>query len=221
MQRVATFRADLNLEVNRITEVRLRARSSNSDENSEVLRMVYRPPLPDITIDPLPQTFLTEKVTLTGHFEEARPHPFEVKFRVLSSTGEIRWVGQPEVSRELRTWKAELTLFPGTNTVEAIVSNEGMRARILGETIETDLSVAVASDHQTLESVVADQTNRVALDITVEGPASWPLTAVKVDGENVAFEPGKPPRKRGASGVASCCLKSWSSTNAPSCPSGP
>ncbi len=209
-QRVATFRADLNLEVNRITEVRLRARSSNSDENSEVLRMVYRPPLPDITFAPLPENFFTDKVTLTGGFEPAQAHPFELKFRVISSTGEIRCrVGHvPEVSRaheELRTWKADLTLFPGTNTVEAIVSNEGRGARTLEKRLKL-IYRQLPRITRHLESVVADQTNRVALDITVEGPGwpPWPLTAVKVDGEKGILRAWKTPEKRGgASGVAS------------------
>src|SRR5262249_764596 len=104
--------------------VQVRARSKHSDQDTEERWVVYYPPLPAVAVDPLGgPVSLTQKVTRTGRFESATQDPFDFFFRVASPEAQTMTF-KPEVDLKARTWKVELSLYPGLNTIQALVANK-------------------------------------------------------------------------------------------------
>jgi WD40 repeat protein len=192
--KVAEFAADLGLKPGELVRLRLRAKSKHSDESTAERRVVYRPPLPAVTIDPLAgPDVLAEKVTLTGAFQAATKDAFNLSFRVTSAEGKVKSF-KPEVDLRAGKWKAELSLFPGANTVEAFVGNEWRGERAAGSalTLRYRRPPRITAFPKEVEAV---ETNKVRLTLAVEGPAGRPLTAVTVDEGPVRFEAGQPETK--------------------------
>jgi WD40 repeat protein len=183
-----------NLKPGTIVPVRLRARSKHSDENTSEHWLVFHPPLPTVTIDPLDsQDLLTPKTTLTGTFQAATQDPFDLRFRVTSPEGTTKSF-QPEIDRKTGKWKVELTLFPGGNTLQTIVANRWRGER----TVEGAVQLRYRRPPQITaipQEVEAVETNKVRLALTVEGPMERALTQIKVDQKAVPFVPGKPQTK--------------------------
>jgi WD40 repeat protein len=187
-QRAADIAENLVLKAGEKVLVRLRAKSKFSDLSTAEQWVVFYPPLPAVAMDPLASAdFLVDRVTLTGTVQAATEHKFKVLFRVSSSEGNVK---APEVDLKGGKWKVELTLFPGLNTVETFVANEWRGE----QAVEGALKLRYRRPPQITafpKEVEAVETNKVKLDVTVEGPAGWPLTAVKVDQSPVHFEVGK------------------------------
>jgi hypothetical protein len=189
--RTAEFAADLELKAGEEVSVRLRARSTHSDESTVLRRLVFHPPLPVVAIDPLDSPdVLAAKVALKGTVRAATKDPIRLRFRVTSAEGKEEWF-LPEVEREHGTWKVELTLFPGENSIQAFAGNEWRGERA----VERLLKLRYRRPPRITkfpEEVEAVETNKVKLAMTVEGPAGRPLTAVQVDQRPVRFEAGRP-----------------------------
>jgi WD40 repeat protein len=182
--------ANLKLEAGKPTPVRLRAKSKRSDENVVEHWLIFYPPLPAIATDTLsaPDVF-TEKIPLTGTFQAGTYDAFSLRLRVTSSEGKMKSFS-PELDLKARKWKVELSLFPGSNTIEALTANQWR-----GEQAKGLLKLYYRRPPQITgypRAVEAVETNKVKLGVTVQGPAGRPLTAFKVDGNAVPFQVGKP-----------------------------
>jgi WD40 repeat protein len=183
--------ANLELKAGRPTPVRLWAKSKFSDANTLERWVVFYPPLPAVTTDPLrsPEVF-TEKLLLTGTFQAAPTDPFSVRFRISSPDGKVKSL-TPQVDPKARTWKVELPLFPGSNTVEAFVANPWRGEQAVGGT----LNLRYRRPPQITacpKEVEAIETNKVKLAVIVQGPAGQPLTAFKGNENFLRFEANQP-----------------------------
>ncbi len=187
----AEFAIDLKLKAGEVEDVRLRAKSRHSDEKVETRRVVFRPGLPAVRVGPTEgPDLLKNKVTLKGAVWPATDDPFELRVRVTGEKGDTA-AFDAKVDRKAGVWTAEVTLFPGTNAVETVVSNKWRGERLA----DRPLSLRYRRPPRLAnfpEKVVAVETNRVSLPLTVEGPSDRPITAVTVDGRPVAHEIGKP-----------------------------
>jgi hypothetical protein len=194
--RVAEFAANLKLKDDEMVPVRirLRAKSKHSDVKTEDRYVVFHPPLPTVSVDPLQsEDVLAEKVTLTGTFQAATRHAFGARFRVTSPEGKVKSF-LPKVDRAAAKWKAELSLFPARNTIQAFVSNEWRGEQAL----EEKLNLYYRRPPRITEfpkQVEAVETNKLKLTVMVEGPADRPLTAFQVDRQRVDFKAGEPEKQ--------------------------
>jgi hypothetical protein len=202
----ADFSIDLkDLPRGEVVTVRLRAKTATSDEGTIERDVAFFPALPGVQTDKVmltgtadavkDQDVLSDKVTLTGTLQAAPPASFEggrLSFRVTADGKSQSF--KPDVNEKAGTWKADLTLFPGVNTVEAVVGNKWRAQRAVEGTLQLryrrppEITKAPAEKE-------AVETNKVALDVTVEGPKDRPLRAVTSDGRPVLFEAGEPAVK--------------------------
>jgi WD40 repeat protein len=190
------FAADLELKAGAVVPVRLLAKSKHSDESVAERRIVFHPPLPTLTLDPLasPVVF-AEKVTLKGAVQAATKGPFDLIFRVTSPEGKSASF-KPKLDEKARTWQVELTLAPGANTVEAFVANEWRKAESVGGVLTLNFRrpPRITAIPAQVEAV---ETNKVRLMLTVESPADRPLKQLTVDGKAVEFKSGAPVTRDG------------------------
>jgi WD40 repeat protein len=189
--RTAEIRADLeDLKPGKQVQVRLWAKSKNSEVSTAEYQIVYRPPLPSATLDPLagPEV-VTDKVLLTGKVQAATDS-CTLGLRVTPSDGKARLV-EAEVDHKAGRWKAELTLFPGINTIEMLGGNPWREKRLLeGEwKLLYRRPARITAWRKEVEAV---ETNKVKLQLTVESPADRPLTGIKVEKKAVRFTVGEP-----------------------------
>jgi WD40 repeat protein len=190
-EQATEFAANLELKAGELVPVRLRAKSKHSDLNTAERWVVFYPPLPAVAIDPLDsQDVLTEKVTLKGTFLAETKDPFDMLFRVTSPDGKVKPF-KPEVDLKAGNWKVELSLFPGSNTVETFVANKWRGERAVEGVLKLHFRrpPRITAFPPEVEAV---ETNKVRLAVTVSSPTDRPLTAIKVDQNPVRFDPGQP-----------------------------
>jgi hypothetical protein len=188
--RTADLRATLNdLKPGEPVTIRLRARSKASPEGVVERRVVYHPPLPAISPDPVagPDVF-DDKVTLTGLVRPATQDAFTLTIRVTDSAGRVT-TPKVDVNLNAGEWKVEVPLAPGRNTIETIVANKWRGEHPVG----AGLALSYRRRPRITEfpeQIEAAGTNRVRLALAVRGPADRPPTAVRVNGKPVEFKVG-------------------------------
>ncbi|MCE9530769.1 MAG: hypothetical protein K8T89_06545 [Planctomycetes bacterium] len=188
------FAIDLNLEAGKILPVRLFAKSKDGGESTTERQVAYHPSLPNVVFDPLAgQEMLTDKLTLTGTFQSATNDSFEMVFRINSAQGTVKRF-KPVLDKMAGKWKVELSLFPGGNSIETLVSNEWRSERAVGEVLPLNYRrpPRIAKIPANIDAI---ETNKVKLELTIEEPAGRPLTAIKVDAKSVKFNAGKPTQQ--------------------------
>jgi WD40 repeat protein len=185
-----------SLKAGKEMHVRLAAKSKNSDEYATDRWIVYHPPLPEVTIDPQSlgnQDRLEEKCVLAGKVNSLANEPFDLRFVVTSLSGKKSF--KPTVDHNSGEWKAELSLFPGQNTIQAVVANEwrGEREAAAALKLRYRRPPRITEFPKMVQAV---ETNKVKVSLTVGGPADRPLVGVKVDQKPVQFDLGKSVREK-------------------------
>ncbi len=185
------FVVDLDLKAGELVPIRLRAQSKHSDENTEVRWLLFHPTLPDILVDPLkgPDS-LTDEITLTGAFQAATKDLFDLTFRVTTPDGKVKPF-TPDLDKVAGTWKVQLRLFPGSNTVEALAANRWRGARVVAGPWNVRYRRPPRITKVPTE-IKAVETNKVSLEVTVEGPIDRPLQTFTVNDKAVRFVASEP-----------------------------
>jgi WD40 repeat protein len=185
------FDFHLELKAGQAVPLKLQAKSQRSPEKTVEYQVVYWPPLPVVAMDPLnsPEVF-QQKLPLTGTFKAETTDPFDLVLQVSSPEGK-KCSFKPQLDRDAKTWKAELSLLPGENRVETLVTNK-WRGERAGDSAFKLYYRRPPQITEAAKSVDAVETNKVSLAITVEGPAGQPLTAITADRNPVPFKAGKP-----------------------------
>jgi WD40 repeat protein len=195
--RNAEFAVPLQLAAGEEREVRVQAQSRHSDVATEVRRIVFHPRQPTAVFDPLDgPDVLIPRVTLSGTVQPVTQDAFALRLRVAAAEGDSSATFEAKVDAQAGTWKAEVTLFPGVNIVEAIVSNKwrGERPAERALRLRYRRPPLVKRFPEKKEAV---GTNKVSLSLLVEGPVGRPLTAVRVDGKPVQVRHDDPVERGG------------------------
>lgn len=195
--KTAAFTIDLPvLKAGNIVPIKLRAKTKISDESVSERWVVFHPPLPTVSIDPLESPDVqSERIAISGKFEAATDDNFKLRFRVMSANGKVNTF-DPVIDRRAGTWKVDITLLPGVNAVETLVSNEWRDELPVGGTLNLNYRrpPRIAAFPEMIKAV---ETTKVKLSLTVTGPIGRPLTAIEVDGKSVRFDLGQPETQDG------------------------
>jgi hypothetical protein len=195
--RTAEFAIPLRLAAGEEREVRLHAKSRHSDVENDVRRIVFHPRQPTALFNPLDgPDVLTPRVTLSGTVQPVTQDAFALRLRVAAEEGDSSATFEAKVDANTGTWKTEVSLFPGVNIVEAIVSNRWRGDRPAERALRLRYRRPPLVK-QFPEKKVADGTNRISMSLLVEGPVGRRLTAVRVDGKAVRFRCGEPVERGG------------------------
>jgi WD40 repeat protein len=194
--RTVAFSEKLDLKADDKVTVALVARSKGGAPLRVERRVRFIPPLPSITFNPLEsEDVATERVTLTGRYAAVTDDPFELEFGVVAPN-DTSTNFKPEMDAKSRTWKVEVKLTPGINTITAVVGNRwrGLSPSASSLMLHYRRPPRIA---KAPAKAVAVETNKVRLALTVEGPADRPLRAILVDGEPMPFEAADPTKTDG------------------------
>jgi WD40 repeat protein len=186
--------ARLDLPTDKLVTIELRAKSQDSDPITAKYPMIFYPPLPSVSLDPPDSPdVLTEKITLGGAFRAETTDPATVRILVTSAEGKTRPF-KPELDPKTGRWKAELTLFPGNNTIERFVANKWRPEQRAGEALQLNYlrPPKITAWPKEVEAV---ETNKVPLTLTVEGPPDRRLTGILVEQKPVRFPQDLEPKK--------------------------
>jgi WD40 repeat protein len=181
----AKFAPNLELKAGVETVVRLYAKSRDSNGRAESYRVVFHPLLPAVAFGPTDgPDVLTEEVALGGTFRAATADPFGLRLRVSAEGKEKFFDAQRDT--KAGTWKAGVTLFPGPNTVEALVSNawRGEKAADGALRLRYLRPPKITASPPRVEVIGK---NKASVELTVEGPADRPLRAFFADSQPVDF----------------------------------
>jgi WD40 repeat protein len=118
------FAQTVKLEAGKQVELRVRARSKNSDLAEETYRVLFWPRLPNVVLTPPGKgDVYRPEVTLRGTVEAFGDHEYRVAIRVTPPRGAAKRV-PVKVDPAKRTWEATLDLAHGDNQLDVLVSNE-------------------------------------------------------------------------------------------------
>ena len=204
------FRQTVALEPGATQHIRVRASVAKADPTVATVAAVYHPPLPTITVDPIPDGATTSPALIArGTFDKATVRG---KFRVqlVSAAGATVKIVDAVPDVAAGTWLAAVGLDPGVNSVGLVVSNEwreDVRSNLASVTYRRPARVVAVSPVDAGDGAVADVS---VTAITDDTPGLAP-TAVVVDGMAV-------PTPRPATKVFDFLGTAWWQLTAPAVP---
>jgi WD40 repeat protein len=194
--KVFTARQTLTLTVGQPTPIAITAATANSDTAEQTATVVYWPALPQVLIDKLPtDSVVSPLLTLTGTYEPVSDPPPTIQV-VVTTAG--RSQSFDAKLNKTGTWAADVTLFPGRNSLALVVRNPWRE-----QTTANMVTIDYRRPPQVIgpKEVNTGTTAVVDLMLTVKSPADLPPTAVVVDGKPVPIS--KPEAQAEADGVVS------------------